>query len=328
MATKTIGTTGRDYATLTAWASYVNALSLSAPEVANCYNDGGAEITEAGAVTIGGWTGGSGTNTVTLQAATGQGFWDNAGVQSNALFYSGANGVAFKVTASGYGAAFSFTGAYLRVIGLQFKNTSTQKEICRLSDSNSTIDKCIFDSAGRTNTQAFAIIAGVATNILVVVNGNSNCGGAYVQSGTLRSSSIVSTVSNSAQSVSGYNTNSLATNCVGYGFTGTFGAATGSASCTNNATDASFGGTNWNTAGVTGITSAAFVAAGTDYRIGSSSALKDAGATVGPAYDIANTTRPSGSSYDIGAWEYVSAGATKSMAPRRRGASFNNLFSM
>ena len=47
----------RNYATLSAWSSYVNALALSAPEVANMYND--AEFTETATVTIGGWRGGS-----------------------------------------------------------------------------------------------------------------------------------------------------------------------------------------------------------------------------------------------------------------------------
>lgn len=310
MATKTIGTTARDYATLSAWASYVNALALTAPEIANCYNDGGVEITETTTIVIGGWTGGSGTNTVTLQAAAGHSFSDNANVQTNALFYNGANGIAFKNTVTGYGTAFEVSGGNVNVKGLQFKATSTQRECLRLSGSAITLDKGIIDAAGRTNTQAFYMgVSLVATNILIVVNGNSNCSGANIFQSTLRSGTIVSTVSNSSASIVGYNTNSLATNCVAYNFTGTFGnAITASASCTNNATSSTFAGTNWNNAGVTGITSAAFVAAGTDYRIGSSSALKNAGATVGPAYDIAGTTRPQGAAYDIGCWEYVSAG--------------------
>ncbi len=66
MATKTIGTNSRDYATIALWAAYVNALVLLADERGECYND--SEFTIASLVTIGGWTNG-GTFTVTLTCA-------------------------------------------------------------------------------------------------------------------------------------------------------------------------------------------------------------------------------------------------------------------
>src|SRR4051812_34128745 len=93
MATKSIGATSRDYSTISGWAAYVNALSLSAAEVGECYND--SEFTESSTVTFGGWTGASRTNTVTLKCHSGQSFRDNS-PQSHALRYNQSNGVAIS----------------------------------------------------------------------------------------------------------------------------------------------------------------------------------------------------------------------------------------
>lgn len=313
MATKTIGTSGRDYSTLAAWASYANALSLSAPEIANCYNDGGAEIVEGGsAVTVGGWTGADATNTVTLQAASGQGFWDNASVQSNALYYNGANGVAFK-NSGNYSDAFIFSGAYLRVIGLQFRHTiGNDNNAMRISAATSTIDKCIFQSVGNSSgISVFTFEAAASiSNCLIVSTNSGKAVNFNVVAGTMIGCTLVSTAGAATTAMGANYCSPIVKNCVGYGFTGNFDSSQFEldASCTNNATDVGFLRSNVAQNGQTGVVSGDFEAAGSDYRLASGSTnLKDQGATTGNAWDIANTARPQGSAYDIGCWEYVAS---------------------
>lgn len=317
MATKTIGTAGRDYSTFAAYAAYLNALSLSAPEIGVFYNDSGAEISETGRITVGGWSGGSGTNTVSFACAAGQSIRDSVAA-GNALDYDGTRGVAFTTTGdAGYGLGWHFTGDYLRMTGLQFRCSNTINIGQALVSSTLITDSCIYKAAGRTGSIAFQVQSGAQSNndLFISTNGLVSAGIEMFQAAAIVDATNVNTAGNSNPAINCYNANSVCQNTVSYGY-GTFGDGRGAnAASTNNATSSSFNGSNWGNSGVTGITSADFVAAGTDWSPSAASLLRNAGATVGLTHDFANRTRPQGPAYDIGCLEYVSAGPTF-IAPR------------
>lgn len=314
MATKSIGSSGRDYATLALWTAYVNALALAAPEIGECYND--SEFTVSSGLTLGGWTGGSGTNTVTLKCATGQSFRDNANVLTNALRYNQSNGVGINVNA-GYVTGINVTTDFVVFDGLQWKasDTAVQGLVRQSGHDNTTVKNCLFYGTIRNGNTALAIAGGssAATNCAIIITSNVG-NGLFLESGP--SATDVSVLSSNSSSGTGvvpaYSSASLVKNVAVAGFTTDY-SGTVSASSTNNATDkGSFGGTNYGGSGQTslvGSTEWQSVTNGSeDLRLKSTSAkLKDNGATAGPANDIAGTSRPQGSAYDIGCWEYVSA---------------------
>lgn len=313
MATKTIGATGRDYATLALWAAYVNALSLSAAEVGEMYDD--AEFTSATKITIGGWSGGSASNTVTLKAATGQGF------DGDPLRY-GSPGARLS-SSTAYDNPIDLTTQHTFVQGIQFKFTSGFSGGFRKSFPNQTLRKCIVQGIGTQLVyEQSTTTTGVVENCLILNTGTAGHGySADGGSGTLTSCTIVASGSHaSGTGVRGVYTQILARNNVVVGFTTDF-SGTANASSSNNATSkASFGGTNYGGSGQTsavGSTEFESVTSGSeDYRLKSTSAkCKDNGATVGAAEDIIGTARPQGAAYDIGCWELVVAASVSIEVP-------------
>lgn len=316
--TKTIQLGARNYKSLAAWSSYVNALTLSAAEVGECYND--SEFTEAASVTFGGWAGGSATNTVTLRTATGQSFRDNANVQTNALRYNQANGVGVQMT-SIYTYLFSCTGGFFILDGLQLKGPATNSEfMARLNGASQTLKNLIVQ-AGPYAGAAIIVCPcsnGTVQNVAVINVAN---GFGIVDVGTPLKTTYtdVSIVSSNGATKTGFSATAgyaapLVQNCAVSGFTTDY-SGTANASSTNNATDkGAFGGTNFGGSGqvsLVGATEWQSVTNGSeDLRLNTTSAkLKDNGATVGPSTDIAGTSRPQGSAYDIGCWELVVSSA-------------------
>src|SRR5262245_61903092 len=119
MATKSIGATGRDYATPALWASYLSGLgTLSAPEIGELYNDaefGSANVSWTGFTT-------SATNTVTIRCAAGQSFKDHASVRSNALTYDQSKGVGIVFSSSHQ---WTNIANYFFIQGIQFKRKAS-----------------------------------------------------------------------------------------------------------------------------------------------------------------------------------------------------------
>lgn len=317
MATKSIGATGRDYATLALWVSYLSGLSISAPEVGEMYND--SEFVPAGTATIPNVTGNSSTNTVTLKCASGQSFRDNANKLSNALRYNQSNGVGVRA-AIGYGRVLVRAGANTIIDGIQIKNTSTSGAAQALGASGTgtgnTYSNLVLEGAAATYvTTAY----GTTVQNCAVIQHSSGAGRGFQDAGgncTVTDLTVVA--SNGATSI-GYVTaysGSLVKNTAVAGFTTDY-SGTASASSTNNATDkGTFGGTNFGGSGQTSLTATTEWESVTnnseDLRLKSTSAkLKDNGATTGPTNDIAGTSRPQGSAYDIGCWELVAAAAFK-----------------
>jgi hypothetical protein len=305
MATKTIGLSGRDFATLAAWASYVNALSLSAPEVADVYNDSGA-VADTVQVVVNGYTGESGTNTVTLKAASGQGFRDHANAATNPLRYDATKGAALTNNL-GHAAtgAYRFLGGFFTVSGLQLRATAGNS--LGLFNRAVLIDGCLLDFAGTSGLKIDSATTTVQSSAVL----HRGTGSAIELSGA--TSALTGVTVAKIGSVTGagvsmtYGGTAVLKNTAVIGFTTDY-SGTFSASCTNNATDkGTFGGTNVGTSGQVSITSADFeslTGGSEDLRVKSTSTkLIDTGATVGPSTDIIGQTR--GATYDIGAWEYT-----------------------
>lgn len=312
----------RQYSSINQWAAYVNALMLSAPEAGQCYND--AEFTSSAGITIGGWAGGSATNTVTLTTASGQSFQDNVSVQTNALRYNQTNGVGVSMTGV-YGASqIVITTGNIIVSLLQIKSTNaTAQGVLNAS----AIPNCIFQnliaygpvrSGSAHITLASSTTAGLIQNVAIMVtsaggNGLQLTQGAGVGSSVFGVSVVASNSSSGTGIRSTYSPNPTIKNCAVAGFTTDYSGTCGTSA--NNATDkGSFGGTGFGTSGqvsIVGSTEWQSVTNGSeDLRLNVTSAkLKDNGATAGLSTDIAGTSRPQGSAYDIACWELIASAA-------------------
>ncbi len=326
MATKSIGSAGgRDYATIALWAAYVNALVLiAANERGECYND--SEFTTAANITIGGWTN-LGSFTVTLTPASGQGFRDNASVQTNALRYNQANGVGLSSSAS-YASTLTLTTAFTVIDGLQIKTTDNASQNCIDAGAGPLSitfqNNIVYGKVRNVNFSFFLLFAADLTpliqNNVFIVTSASGCGIEASKGGTWLDNTIVSSGPSSSTGIKNvYAPRPLVKNTAVAGFTTDY-SGTADGSSTNNATDlGAFGGTNYGTSGQVSLVATtewqSVTAASEDLRLKSTSAkLKDNGVTAGPTNDIAGTTRPQGSAYDIGAWELVSGMTTGEMA--------------
>lgn len=318
MATKTIGSAvGRDFATLTLWSAYLNVLVLAAPEIGQMYAD--SEFSQAIGVTIGGYTGASSTNTVTLNCGPAQSFRDNANVQTNALRYNAANGVAVKWTTT-YILPLTVSGTFFTADGLQMTGTGTNTEGgVRNTGTDNTVNNCILQFKPRLGTVNQAALFNnalrfTAENISLYV---ANAIGRAVQDSASTTTGLYVdiTIIGLSSTATGFTfayTGSPVKNCPVYGFTTDYSGTANGAS-TNNATDkGAFGGTNFGTSGQVSITSAewqSLTSGSEDFRLSpSSTKLKDNGATTGPTTDIAKTTRVA--PYDIGCWELVAAASS------------------
>ena len=157
MATKSIGATGRDYATLALYASYLDGLdTLSAAELGEMYNDG--EFSVAGTVmTLTGFTP-SASNTVTIRPASGQGFKDASGALTDDQQYDQTRGVAIKRTTN-YGHALDLGSIqYVTLQGVQIRGDGGNAGA--FVNAAGTIDSCIIeDYRGCNLTGADAVLS-------------------------------------------------------------------------------------------------------------------------------------------------------------------------
>jgi hypothetical protein len=306
--TSTIGTASRNYSTLQAWEDALPASAVAAGNdyVGEVYKDSefvvALPLIIAGIVT-------DATHGITLRAAAGQSFRNNANVRTNALRYNAANGVAIRGT-SGYNSAIEIQGVhYVTFDGLQIAHQNNGRAIFSSGatpGSNTTVQNCLCEAPGSFASGLRIDGANaVVRNTLVVNTGSGLAMQMTGANGKLHGNTVVKTGTAAVTGIQG-NSSTEIRNTVSANFATCFTGMT-AANCSNNAsTDATAPGANSKTA----LTLASlFEAPGTDYRTKSGSALIDAGTVVGLAVDISNTARPQGSAYDIGAWE-VTAPAT------------------
>lgn len=317
--TKTIGATGRDYATFALYASYLDGQNtLSTPEIGEFYND--AEFSET-SVTLTGYVTDA-TNNATIRPATGQGFAGHASKLTNRLAYVQANGAALTCTAA-YTAAFRMTVGNTTLQGLQIKGTSfVCSSVVRMDVSTCVLDGCICQQDSSFSSTYLCIHAsrGTVKNCLAVVTSATAMSGMGTSYGANFYGCTV--VRGSNRSAAGTGISCAGTvaikNCAVFGFT--TDQSGGTLTSTTNATD-----DTTPTTGFTGSLTYAnqFVATDTsgnyDFRSKTGSNLIDAGTTdaTNMPTDIVGTARPQGSSYDIGCWELAASGGPSPHYTRR-----------
>jgi hypothetical protein len=312
--TSSIGTAARDYSTLQAWEDAAPANLVTSDQVwrGECYND--SEFTAA--LTVSGSTVDS-TRYKELTTATGESFADDAGAATNPLRYDQGVGVGLHVTA-GYTTAITVSENYFRMSKIQAKRTTgggASRVWLDTGVSDTRLSQCIMESdrsATVTRFEANALVSSccfisrvssVSAIVTVAAAGGTmiNCTLAVPSDFTAATDGVARSYA-SAWSI---------TNCAIFGVTNV-GDTTGitytncytddntslPSGVTNLAYDTSTG------SGFEGITDAA-----RDFRLKSTSGLIGVGTTdSNGSPDIIGTARPSGTGYDVGAWEFVASG--------------------
>jgi hypothetical protein len=256
------------------------------------------------------------THFLTFRCASGKSFHENASVETNALRYNPANGVAIKMT-SNYTAAIENYASYTVFDGLQILGTNYTSTGIFSHDIASfvTIKNCIFDGKPQA-TSGVNVRADGLNNLLqniLIINRQPDTKGIVTFYGNtiIESNTIVciDTVTGSTAIQTDAASTIVRNNAI-FGFTTPLAVANAIAGDGHNATDAaSFtggGGTN----SLTGLTKANQFVSGDgttpDFRTKTGSALIDAGVTTSNTTAINSLTRPTGAAFDIGAWEFAS----------------------
>jgi hypothetical protein len=330
--TLTVGTNSRQYST---WASAVSlgipsnisSTGSNTPYIVEAYNDSEFYSTTGALLSLTGITTDA-TNTITLTAAPGQSFVDNANAQTNALKYNQANGVGLRVNC-----------AYSRLMYTNIPNVNISRlqmylqgygggAICLQTDDHNYVSQCILWETNGNPAGDAVYFPGTSSTIenSVVYAGATGLRGITAAYDTLEicNCTIVapSDVSNTNYGVAGLSQTWTIYNTAIFGFGTNFYTASGTYSGSNNASDQAIGFGSSNQASKTyssqfhGVTSSA-----PDFRLQTSgSALVDTGATesaiITSSTDIVGTSRPQGTAWDIGAWELAGAsGAALAATP-------------
>lgn len=322
MATKTIGATGRDYATLPLWIAYLNGLgTLAAPEIGEMYNDGefagSASNMDINAPVT------SVSNTITLRAATGQSFMDHATKATNPLIYDQSKGVGINL--AGSQAHLRCSVNYFTLERIQIKRSSALygQAVFEVNTGPTSqtvlVQNCIFGKDATGTNTVVEIRRQIIRNCLIYDSSASanialRFGSGYSGGYALNCTVVKNNASAGGTGISASYTPRAVNNCAVFHFTTAFATASGGSYTGNyNATDAASGAPGANSQhNVSFSTSvgAKFVSLTADFRIQDGSALQNAGNTdaTNAPLDIIGTTRGLTTAGDIGAWEVEAAG--------------------
>jgi hypothetical protein len=266
------------------------------------------------------------TRYVELTTEAGASFADHANIQTNALRGNGANGGAMIISDSNFNQVVRAAAAFTRVNKVQILSTATTSGTALLMDgADGIVDRCIMESSS-TSGYAFDGSASRHTlkNSLCAVRVSSNTVGIvkFFENATVVNCTLVVPSDFTAASFGidfSFPNNVTLRNVAVFGVaavwdttpSGTFIVAT----CRSSLTPPNAGFTQITYDTSTGSGFENITDSTRDFRIKSTSAMKDAGTTdaTNAAIDIAGTARPSGSAYDIGAWEFK---VTSTQAPR------------
>lgn len=318
---KTIGSAGgRDYSTLAAWAASLpaNLVTDGNSYQGNCYND--SEFSgSSNLLTLSGHTTDA-SHTITLTTGAGQSFRDNANVQTNALRYNSANGVAIRSTVT-YAATISVTDTNVFIENLQVANSGTHGAVLWAQGVTIRIDNCILavtntansagymfkGSAGMTVTNSLLYSVG-SPAYLVGGSVDSGVGGPSMYFCTIVSPSDAATPP--ADAVRSFYATAIWENCAVFGCAAINTGGT-TFTFTNCMTDVASP-----PSGCTGGKAYAnqfqnTTLANGDWREKPGADLQGAGTAdaANGATDIAATARPQSGKWDIGCWELLSSGA-------------------
>jgi hypothetical protein len=315
--TKTIGT-GGDYTTLQSWEDACPANLVSSDQIwqGKVKNQ---EFSSASSLLVISGTTTDETRYVELTTDTGASFVDNANIQTNALRYNASNGAAVNLTGQ-YAQAILNNTAYFRMSKLQVTGTGANNSRALSNNgagaTNIDVNQCILESKTTgtgTGAGVYLYSSGGKIRNSVVIARRASTGdiiGLY-NGMSAYNCTFVSVASTATTGIRGqYSTSTLQNVYLGNATTVTTGSTTFNK--TTCYTSVSGPPSGWSAAAFSTSSGAYFqsVTDGThDFRITTSSTLKDAGTTdsTNAANDIAGTARPSGSAYDVGCWEFVQA---------------------
>ena len=319
--TKTIGSAGRDYSTIASWAAALpaNFVTDGNAQRGECYND--SEFTGVGGTSLGSHTTDV-THDLTLTAAAGQSFQDNANIRTNALRYNVSNGVGIKST-TGYSSALaSINVKYLTVSRLQFLSAGNSGNTgCRFYNTDTSTDiglvkDCIFEKSGTGIGYCLCVQGLMVVNVLVIYNSNiapaATVGALQLEYGTAVGCTIVRP---SNKTIGGYGIGrgygtSIIESCAVFGFS-TSNNTGFSASSKNNATNlssivGSAAQTSITYSSATPFQNGTSAASAHDFRaiVSTSLAANGFNDSSNAPNDISGTARAA--SPTIGVWELIS----------------------
>lgn len=311
---KTIGS-GGDYTSLQAWNDAAPASLVTADQVwqGNCL----AGFTPSGGsstlLAISGSTSDA-TRYKLLTTASGASFRDNASAETNPLKFDSSMGVG--LSANGYHTpTIAVSEAYARITKLQVENQGSNSEpAVSITGTNVRIDGCILEGSAAPDVLEISGSNPVVTNTLILSRASSPTSVialSGVVGGTFVNDTVV-VVSDKAPSSSNllkltYSNSIVAKNCAFFGGAIPNNGNIAYTTCFNDQASPPTGVTHvaYDTStgsGFQGTTDSA-----RDFRIKSTSAMKDTGTTdsTNAANDIVGTARPAGTAYDVGAWEFA-----------------------
>jgi hypothetical protein len=171
MATKTIGSSGKDYTSIASWLSSWVPSTLTEPEIAVCYDPSdSAQIDISGKTT-------SAANYIKIVA--------DASVRHAGAYDAGK----MKISWSGTGNCIRITGVnYVRLEGLQFyKSSGTSSSVyCESLSASSDIrvEQCISRGVFANSTEGISSGSGCITVANCVMFDHGGAAGAYAANGT------------------------------------------------------------------------------------------------------------------------------------------------
>lgn len=321
--TSSIGTSSRNYSTIAAWL----AAFTTGGWIGELYND--SEFVLTSGITFNQST--SATDYIILRCASGQSFRDHASVQSNALRYNQSNGVGITCTTN-YVTLFTQSCDYVTFDGLQIhvNNYGGYGLSQTGAFTNNVVRNCIFSTGTTYGKPVGTIRNGLFANCIFSHRNSTGhsqlVATAYATSLTFVNCLVVA-CSDATVPTNGFTTFSGNTitikNCAVFGCTNFIGG-TSNATGSNNCSDATIGFGSSNQASKTFANQfMVTTSASPDWRMKDNAAdLYNNAVTdttnIPAADDIAKTSRPQSSSWDIGPWELVVGGGGGGGSTARR----------
>lgn len=293
------------YSTLAAYATDLNAASLSGNHVAEV----SGTISDTAKVTLGGYT--ANGFSVTLRAASGE------GVNDGGRLWWLTSGRAILTNSLTGDFCYVFAGANMTVQGLQIRaSNALASAVLQIGNSTTVVEKSIImqDSSSAYVVQ-WADAGGILRTSLVISQGDGvRATGA---AGTVRRSTIVRSSSGAGTGLRSDYGGLLVQGCAIYNFNTISNGNAASGSTHNAINGTTWGGTGYDTSGQTGLVSGDFVNTGSgteDYAAASGSTrLVNTGTSItGVSTDVFGVAVPTGGTEDIGATEFSSGGGTTS----------------
>lgn len=254
-----------------------------------------------------------------LTTEAGASFRDNVNVQTNALRYNASNGAGIRATTTANVSAAVFTESHCQALNLQFTSDASEARGHTSNGDDQRHENLILEGRTATtsatvSTARFLNLAAKVINVVVIVRVAS--AGSIVATSTGTPDFFNCTfvcpddlAGPTAIFQSGASGTVDVQNCGLFAGDSTKAIKTGSATYNFTTCHSDISGTS----GVTQVTySSQFQNvndATRDYRLKTGAGMIDSGTTdaTNAAVDIAGTSRPSGSAYDTGCWEFVQA---------------------